>query len=403
VINTNICFCDFGNSLNNHSPNICEKCKLIFTLIDSLEAMSSVTCFRALSHIEKETLAEVGRFNVGRREIKPIELYDKSFTTTISQLLKTVRETLNNKTSGDANKQFSYSKSLVIALIKYTHIKDSNPIIAIANLDLNSIVIDYTLTYIPWIKDKYNDSIYQTISETSIDLKELININSLILDEKDSSYLLNKYEKKVGLPLENYLNPLINKLKEREENQKEFMDLHRVDFLRVVSVNLDLTPLNRSSLNLYYRKHDGGPGLKNMAGYEKDQEVYSTESPFFISRFLIGKDLIDNIKIITVCTLLLAENKIDFRYESVISKFIKCMKDDLIESEKETVDIIIEHLRNNSKIEFNTMLGYLNLHRIIIPMESDIEWMSRIFDRIIERSIVTETLLHEFMVADVYR
>lgn len=386
IMNSDFCLCDFDYSLNKVSSKICEKCTLIFTLIDSIDDATAVTCFRALSPIERKTLANVDQFYRGRREIEPIELYDRSLSSTVTALFKTVRETLNNKTSGDANKQFSYSKCLVVPLIKYISKENSDPVMAISKLDLNSVVLEYGLTYFPWNKARFGDSIYQTASETSIGIKELFNVKKLSLHGNDLEFLKTVYNNIGAIPFEYYLTELIQELKECSNNQVEFSDLHKVDSLRIISVTLDLTPLNRSLLDSYYQEHDRVPKIKRLASFNKDHEVYSTESPFLSSRFLKGKELIDDIKVIAVFTILLAQKEVDSRFESIITEFIKCTKDKVCEYDKVNIDFIVSHLKDNSSIEFETLLGYLKMRRS--PLERDSEWIYRILDVILDSSSV---------------
>ncbi|KGP77783.1 hypothetical protein, partial [Paenibacillus sp. MAEPY2] len=92
------------------------------------------------------------------------------------------------------------------------------------------------------------------------------------------------------------------------------------------------------------------------------------------------------IKVIAVFTILLAQKEVDSRFESIITEFIKCTKDKVCEYDKVNIDFIVSHLKDNSSIEFETLLGYLKMRRS--PLERDSEWIYRILDVILDSSSV---------------
>lgn len=390
--------CPFGYYYIRNSKIKCNTCNVIEDIVENIAPMSKIKVFRALSEPEKASFFK-NNYYLYRDKFEEIELDDDSYQGVINKIFSYVRDTLNNK-KNSKKKQFSYSKCFVVPLFKYVKNNEENPIIAIKDIIINSFEISYECTYFQWIKGYYtrdDERTYFTESESTVDIKELLcsNLENPRIDE----YLKRYYQKHNFLPLERYMDEYKYKMVNDGENSLELCDLDSIENIKIQSFTLDLSIMNRKEINDYleYCSNDAIK-IKRLASFSRDREIIST-IPFDCSNrsyTLQGKTLIYYCKIIAICVLFLEEykEKIDKEYINIIAKFIMKIRNNYIQKiDLSNVDLVIRHLKDNSKNEFKALRDILNID--FIWGEKEICFLIRMINNYCNKTSITRRFIYD--------
>lgn len=311
----------------------------VLNVLNNLIPSSEQCGFRALSEDEIESMEKIhtednknylNRGNI----VKDIMKYEK-LSHFFEMNIKYIRDTLNNRES--STKMFSYSKSLIIPLFKYTH--GENNCIHMRLVELNKAKVIAC------------DKNFKPLEGSNPEIMHILELMKIIKDNKQIT------------------------LSNGSQSKKHYL---------IDELIIDTTYLDRENVNRYiYNCMFDNRLLRNTTKYKRDYEVLCSKSNEVMPKYLVkGNEDIQLLRFLCICTLF-----VEIRTEQ--DDVIRNLLQDII---TETIDAIPDCL---TKKIFETMVKFIrkncNLEVKNLKTIFDYDYIS------LKQSNYYESILHEMI------